>query len=95
MLSNGDASSTPTPATGKRSIVDLFDDVTVRALRALYCSPSEWSSLFSGPGTDLCNLNTLGVPLSSASEDKLATALQVLTRLEMSGKPTSLEGTAL
>jgi Rubisco LSMT substrate-binding len=70
-----------------------FDDVTVRSMRALYCTAEEWNTLVkqSGGTSDLMSLNNAGVPLSADTEAKIFKAFSALLRLELAEKPTSLE----
>ena len=73
-----------------------FDDLSVRALRALYSSADEWETLFpdrSGrlSGSGNFNLDFLGQPLSPSTENRVATAMKKLIAAELSSKPTSVE----
>jgi Rubisco LSMT substrate-binding len=70
-----------------------FDDVTVRSMRALYCTTEEWNTLVkqSGGTSDLMSLNNAGVPLSADTEAKIFKAFNALLRLELAEKPTSLD----
>ena len=68
-------------------IIGRFDDVTVRALRALYATDAEWASF-----GDLRNAQALGRCLSSETEECIAAALRALCRLELRDKPTTLAG---
>ena len=75
-----------------------FDDLSVRALRALYSSADEWETLFpdrsgrlSGSGNFNFNLDFLGQPLSPSTEKRVATAMKKLIAAELSSKPTSVE----
>jgi hypothetical protein len=63
-----------------------FDDVTVRALRALFATEKEWRNF----GT-LRNMQPLNEPLSTATEEAVASALRSLCRLELLSKPTTLK----
>lgn len=69
-----------------------FDDVTVRSLRALLCSPDEWRSLFPDPSTaqEEASLERLGLPGCPETERLVAAALAMILRLELEGKPTTL-----
>lgn len=67
-------------------IISCFDDVTVRALRALYATDAEWAS-FGGLG----NVQALGKRLSAETEESVAAALRAFCRLELRDKPTSLQ----
>lgn len=66
-------------------IIGRFDDVTVRALRALYATEAEWASF-----GDLRNAQALGRSLSSETEECIAAALRAFCRLELRDKPTTL-----
>lgn len=63
-----------------------FDDVTVRALRALFATEEEWKSFGA-----LRNMEPLSKPLSATTEEAVASALRSLCRLELETKPTSLQ----
>jgi hypothetical protein len=76
---------------GPLRVLDHFDDITVRAMRALYSNPEEWSSLTRASGGQLQTLETLGQPLSSETENKVATALRAIAKLELASKATSLD----
>lgn len=73
-------------SSSSQPLLNHFDDITVRAMRALYCTPEEWQKL----GT-LTSLDALGVPLSSSTEKAVATALADIVRFELSAKATTLE----
>ena len=62
-------------------------------MRALYSTTDEWNALVkqTGSTSDLRSLNNAGVPLSAETEAKIFNALNVLIRLELAEKPTSLE----
>ena len=64
----------------------------MRALRALYSSAEEWELLFpSRSGQVNFSLDTLGQPLSSATEKRVAAALKGLIAAELNSKPTTLD----
>jgi len=69
-----------------------FDDVTVRSLRALLCSPDEWRLLFPDPSTvdEEASLERLGLPGCPETERLVTAALTMILRLELEGKPTTL-----
>jgi len=68
------------------NIVDKFDDVTVRAMRALYSSDTEWAQrMGAGP-----SLDSYGTPCSDSTERKVAAALRALAVAELEEKPTTL-----
>mmetsp|Transcript_31311 Transcript_31311/g.52361 ORF Transcript_31311/g.52361 Transcript_31311/m.52361 type:complete len:678 (+) Transcript_31311:58-2091(+) len=78
------------------SIVEKFDDVTVRAMRALYCSPQEWDSrVMTATGTGNSGskptLESLGAPACAETEALVARALRALAAAELNGKATTLE----
>jgi hypothetical protein len=77
--------------SGSRSIAARFDDLTVRALRALYSAPEEWERLFPAASKSPPTLTYLGVPLSISTEEKLEKALKGLLAAELASKPTTLE----
>jgi hypothetical protein len=78
--------------TDKFSITSHFDDITVRSMRALYSTPTEWDLLVKeSGGGGLQNLNRLGVPLSDSTEKSLVAVLTAIIRLELSEKETSFE----
>lgn len=65
----------------------------MRALRALYSSAEEWELLFPSTRSGQVNfsLDTLGQPLSSATEKRVAAALKGLIAAELNSKPTTLD----
>lgn len=100
MVSGGDDFFTryfrtpPAAVQGKSSstgtLTNNFDDITVRAMRALYSSPDEWNSIIGDTGR-LSSLDTLGIPLSATTEQTIAIALRDIVRMELSQKSTSLQ----
>jgi hypothetical protein len=72
------------------TLTDNFDDITIRAMRALYSSPEEWN-LIVGDGGSLSSLDTLGTPLSATTEQTVSIALRDVIRMELSQKSTPLE----
>eukprot|EP00596_Hydrurales_sp_CCMP1899_P009992 CAMPEP_0119043348 /NCGR_PEP_ID=MMETSP1177-20130426/21100_1 /TAXON_ID=2985 /ORGANISM="Ochromonas sp, Strain CCMP1899" /LENGTH=613 /DNA_ID=CAMNT_0007011263 /DNA_START=127 /DNA_END=1965 /DNA_ORIENTATION=- len=81
------------PDTADSNIISHFDDITVRSIRALYSSAEEWNLLVkqSGDSGTLQNLNRLGVPLSSTTEQNIASVMYSLIQLELQEKSTTLE----
>ncbi len=75
-----------TRMTSDSDVINRFDDVTVRALRALYASDAEWVS-FGG----LSSIQALGASLSPQTEESVARALRAFCRLELRDKPTTLQ----
>ena len=73
-----------------QGINSRFDDVTVRTLRALYASESEWNSLVDN-GNNLRNLEKLGQTLSADTEAAIASALRAFAAMELRNKKTTLE----
>lgn len=82
-----------------------FDDITVRSLRALLCSPEEWRLLFpsySAAGDkdeekkdeddekEKVSLERLGLPGSPETERLVSAALAMILSMELEGKPTTL-----
>lgn len=81
------------PDTADSNVISHFDDITVRSIRALYSSAEEWNLLVkqSGDSGTLQNLNRLGVPLSSTTEQNIASVMYSLIQLELQEKSTTLE----
>ena len=81
-----------------QQVSSRFDDITVRSLRALLCSPDEWRLLFpsssssssSSSADEEASLERLGVPGSSETERLVNAALAMILRMELEGKPTTL-----
>mmetsp|Transcript_32380 Transcript_32380/g.44363 ORF Transcript_32380/g.44363 Transcript_32380/m.44363 type:complete len:509 (+) Transcript_32380:174-1700(+) len=71
------------------ALTSRFDDLTVRALRALFSSNTEWNALFSA--SPVVSLEQLGRPLSADSEAVLNRALQTIVASELASKATSLK----
>ena len=70
-------------------LIDNFDDITVRAMRALYSSPEEWEQIVvSG---QLPSLDNLGTVLSTKTEQAITIALADILRLELQQKTTTLD----
>jgi hypothetical protein len=80
---NSGAGSSIATASG---LINRCDDVTVRALRAMYATDAEWSSL-----KEFRNMQPLGKVMSPETEDKVAMALRAFCRLEIATKPTTLQ----
>ena len=95
----------PSPSLPSPPLMNRFDDVTVRAMRALYCSPEEFRTCL--PEGEGVSLQTLGInvyhaacilylciyegtPLSASTEQKLLAALKAILQLELEQFPTSL-----
>ena len=81
----------PTALKGNHmgGITDNFDDITVRAMRALYSSPEEWEQItINGQVPSLDNLGTV---LSTNTEQAISIALTDILRLELQQKTTSLD----
>jgi len=67
-----------------------WDDVTLRCVRAMCSSASEWKGLCDGGG-QLKNLDVLGNPPSSDTERKGLEVLKALAKCELDTLPTTLQ----
>ena len=67
--------------SGKTEIVNHFDDISVRLVRALFCSEAEWNSLT--PDKSLQNMAT---PLSMETEKTVNLVLSELCKYELQSK---------
>ena len=65
-----------------------FDDVTIRCMRAFFCSDIEWKTISAGL---LESLKGLEQPLSQDTESKVLSALSALARLELKSFPTTID----
>ena len=75
----------------KRSgIASYFDDISVRCLRAIYCSEKEWQMLI-GPSGSLDSLERLGQIFCGETEASVARSLKCLCRYELASKVTSID----
>ena len=81
------------PPLSLTGLASHFDDITVRSMRALYCSTTEWKELvkLSGGTSSLKSLNNAGARLSAETEMTVNKALQSLIRIELAEKVTTLE----
>eukprot|EP00746_Dinoflagellata_sp_MGD_P127888 gnl/MRDRNA2_/MRDRNA2_62363_c0_seq1.p1 gnl/MRDRNA2_/MRDRNA2_62363_c0~~gnl/MRDRNA2_/MRDRNA2_62363_c0_seq1.p1 ORF type:complete len:637 (+),score=120.78 gnl/MRDRNA2_/MRDRNA2_62363_c0_seq1:134-2044(+) len=67
-----------------------WDELTMRCMRALCASSTEWKNLCSADG-QLNNLEVLGTPLSAETERRGTEALKALAKCELDSLPTTLE----
>lgn len=72
------------------SILEKFDDISVRCVRALYMDTEEWNMAFSENAENF-NLNEMGKKLSKQTEEKVSKVMKEIIALELAGKPTTLE----
>lgn len=70
-------------------LIDNFDDITVRAMRALYSSTEEWEQIIVDGY--LPSLDNLGTVLSTKTEQTITIALADILRLELQQKTTTLD----
>ena len=93
-LLNAKLAAAPALSEGSisNSVTSRFDELSVRAVRALYSSPAEWEQAFSSSlSSSTYNLDRLGSPLSRETERKVEAALRSLLSAELAAKPTTLE----
>lgn len=81
-------SKTKYSRAGGGTVLLKFDEVTVRTVRALVCTSSEWTALEAG--NSALSLEALATPLSPATEDKILEVLRVFATNELASKPTTL-----
>ena len=81
----------PTALKGNHTggLTDNFDDITVRAMRALYSSTEEWEQIIVDGR--LSSLDNLGTVLSTKTEQTITIALADILRLELQQKTTTLD----
>lgn len=69
------------------NICDRFDELTVRVLRAMYCSADDWQRLGLSTAS---TLETLVSSINQDTEAKVKAALQLIVKFELESKKTSL-----